>query len=173
MVAVIQLLLGLGMIVSHQIPLLGQMICGLQPNRGAVLGPLKERKARLEKKSTLRQEKKQGEVAAVAAEDLQQLSLQYKTWISILNKSRNAEHEQSIMLGKLLYADDPICKDYYTIDRLGIVNAWDKIAKKLVFAICCSTADELSEQEHDSFSSQFRHLHNDSKLCAAITNNGA
>jgi hypothetical protein len=88
-------------------------------------------------------------------------------------KSRDAQHEQS-MLRKLLYADDPIFKDNYTIDRPGIVYVWDKKAKKVVFAVCCSTADELlSEQEYDSFCSLFMHLHNDSKLHAAITNNGA
>jgi len=78
----------------------------------------KERKA--EKKRMLRQEKKEGEVAAVTAEVSQQLGLPYNTQISILYKSCNAEHEQS-MLGKLLYADDSIFKDYYTIDRPGIV----------------------------------------------------
>jgi hypothetical protein len=119
----------------------------------------------------LRQEKKEGEVAAVTAEVLQQLRLPYNTRISILYKSRNAEHEQS-MLGKLLYVDDPIFKDYYTIDRPGVVYIWDKKAKKVVFAVRCSTADELSEQEHDSFRSLFMHLYNDSKLHAAISNNG-
>jgi hypothetical protein len=68
----------------------------------------------------LRQEKKEGEVAAVTAEDLQQLGLPYNTRISILYKPHDAEHEQC-MLGKLLYADDPIFKDYYTIDRPGIL----------------------------------------------------
>jgi len=130
----------------------------------------KERKA--EKKRMLRQEKKEGEVAAVTAEVLQQLGLPYNTPISILYKSRDAEHEQS-MLGTLRYADDPIFKDYYTIDRPGIVYVWDKKAKKEVFAVRCSTADELSEQEHVSFCSLFMHLHNNSKLHAAITNNGA
>jgi hypothetical protein len=43
----------------------------------------------------------------------------------------------------------------------------------VVIAVHCSTADELSEQEHDSFCSLFMHLHNDSKLHAAISNNGA
>jgi hypothetical protein len=108
----------------------------------------------------------------VTAEVLQQLSLLYNTWISILYKYRNAEHGQS-KLGKLLYADDPISKDYYTIDRLGIVYVWDKKLKKVVFAVHCSTADELSKQAHDSFHSLFMHLHNNSKLHASITNNGA
>jgi len=130
----------------------------------------KERKA--EKKRTLRQEKKEGEVAAVTAEVLQQLGLPYNTRISILYKSHDAEHELS-MLGKLLYADDPIFKDYYTIDRPGIVYVSDKKATKVVFAVRCSTADELSEQEHDRFCSLFMHLHNDSKFHAAISNNGA
>jgi hypothetical protein len=87
----------------------------------------KERKA--EKKRMLQQEKKEGEVAAVTPEVLQQLGLPYNPWISILYKSRNAEHEQS-MHGKLLYTNDPIFKDYYTIDRLGIVYIWDKKAKR-------------------------------------------
>jgi len=120
----------------------------------------------------LRQEKKEGEVAAVTAEVLQQVRLPFNTRISILYKSRNAEHEPSL-LGMLLYADDPIFKDYYTIDRRGIVYVWDEKVKKVVFAVRCSTADELAEQEHDSFSSLFMHLHNDSKLHAAITNNAA
>jgi hypothetical protein len=68
----------------------------------------------------LQQEKKEGEVAVVTAEVLQQLGIPYNTRISILYKSRDAEHEQR-MLGKLLYTDDPIFKDYYTIDRPGIV----------------------------------------------------
>jgi hypothetical protein len=63
---------------------------------------------------------KEGEVAAVTAEVLQQLGLPYNIRISILYKFRNAEHEQST-LGKLLYANDPIFKDNYTIDRPGIV----------------------------------------------------
>jgi len=105
-------------------------------------------------------------------EVLQQLGLPYNTRISILYKSRNAEHEQS-MLGKLLYADDTIFKDYYIIDRPGIVYAWDTKAKKVVFAVRCSTADELSEQEHDTLHSLFMHLHNDSKPHGAISNNGA
>jgi hypothetical protein len=84
-----------------------------------------------EKQRMLRQEKQEGEVAAFTAEVLQQLGLPYNTWISILYKSRNAEHEQS-MLGKLLYADDPIFKDNYTIDRPGIAYVWNKTAYMVV-----------------------------------------
>jgi len=131
---------------------------------------MKERK--VETIRMLRQEKEEGDVAAVTAEVLQQLGLPYNTRIPILYMSRNAEPEQS-MLGKLLYADDPIFKYYYTIDRPGIVYVWDTKAKKVIFAVRCSTADELSEQEHDSFCSLFMHLHNDSKLHAAVTNNAA
>jgi len=133
---------------------------------------IKRKKRKAEKKRMLQQEKKEGEVAVVTAEVLQQLGLPYDTWILILYKSRDAEHEQS-MLGKLLYADVPIFKDYYTIDRPGIVYVWDKKAKKVVVAVRCSSADELSEQEHDSFCSLFMHLHNDSKLHVGISNNGA
>jgi len=131
---------------------------------------MKERKA--ETMRMLRQEKEEGEVAAVTAEVLKQLGHPYNTRFSILYKSRNTEPEQS-MIGKLLYADDPIFKYYYTIDRPGIVYVWDTKAKKVIFAVRCSTADERSEQEHDSFCSLFMHLHNDSKLHAAVTNNGA
>jgi len=77
------------------------------------------------------------------------------------------------MLGKILYADDTIFKDYYTIDRPSVVNVCDKKPKKVVFAVQCRTADELSEQEHDSVRSLFMHLHSDSKLHAAMSNNGA
>ena len=135
-------------------------------------GSIKRKERKAEKKRILRQEMKKGEVVVVTVEVLLQLGLPYNTRISILYKFRNAEHEQS-MLGKLLYADDPIFKDYYTIDRPGIVYVWGEKAKKVVFAVRCSTADELSEQEHDSFCPLFMHLHNDSKLHAAITNNGA
>ena len=48
-----------------------------------------------------------------------------------------------------------------------------KNRKRWFFAVRCSTPDELSEQEHDSFYSLFMHLHHDCKLHAAITNNGA
>jgi len=132
---------------------------------------IKRKKRKAEKKRMLRQEKKEGEVAAVTAEVFHQLGLPYNTLISILYKSHKAEHEKS-MLGKLLYADDAIFKNNYTIDRPGIVYVWDKNAKKVVFAVRCSTADELSEQEHDSFRSLFMHLHNNFKLHAAIANNG-
>jgi hypothetical protein len=128
----------------------------------------KERKA--ETKSMLRQETKEEEVTVVTAEVLQQLGLLYNKQISILYLSCNAEHDPS-MLGTLLFTDDPIIKDYYTINRPGIVYLWDKKVKKVVFAVCCSIADELSEQERDSFRSLFMHLYNDSKLHAAITNN--
>jgi hypothetical protein len=58
MVAVIPSLPRLGMMVCHQSLLLGQMICGLQPKRGAVLVPLKERKERLKKKECCNKKRK-------------------------------------------------------------------------------------------------------------------
>jgi len=72
---------------------------------------IKRKERKVEEKRMLRQETKEGQVAVVTVEVLQQLGLPYNSQILILYKSRNAEHEQS-MLGKLLYADDPIFNDY-------------------------------------------------------------
>ena len=133
---------------------------------------IKRMDSKAEKRGILQQKKNEGQVAAVTAEDLQQLSISYITWISILGMSSHAEHEQS-MLGKLVYADDPIFKNYYIIDRPGVVYVWDKKVKMVVFTVHCSTTDKLFEDNHDSSQSIFMHLHNDSTFHGAISNNGS